>query len=284
VVILGAGGFLAPALARLLASAGIATRAISSSEIDLRATDAGNRLAVELRPSDSVVMAAALTPDKGRDVATLMNNLRMGENVCAAVSHAKPAYFLYVSSDGVYDARFTSLLTEESTCEPVDLYCLMHIARERMLEQTCRAVGIPLAVVRPCAIYGPGDTHNSYGPNRFIRTALKDDKITLFGAGEEVRHHVYVTDVAEIIRLCLLHASAGVINAVTGQAVSFADLAERIAAAIGDTIKLEKTHRLNLITHRHFDTSALVRAFPSFRATPLETGLARTIAGVTTSS
>jgi UDP-glucose 4-epimerase len=277
VLILGAGGFLSPELARLLAADGVPTRAIGSKEIDLTSATAADGLAAEIRPDDAVVMTAALTPDKGRDIATLMKNLRMAENVCAALGRAKPVYFLYVSSDGVYDARFSSLLTEESTCEPADLYCLMHIARERMLEQTCRAANVPLAIVRPCAIYGPGDTHNSFGPNRFIRTARKDGKITLFGGGEEKRHHVYVTDVAEVIRLCLLHASTGVINAVTGDAVAFADVAEKIAAAIGGNVRVEKTPRANTITHRQVDTTALVRAFPGFRATPFDAGLALTI-------
>jgi len=277
VVILGGGGFLVPEITRLLSLAAVPTRAIGSKTIDLTTPDAAKGLAGEILPSDAVVMAAALTPDKGRDIATLMKNLRMAESVCAALLRAKPAHLLYVSSDGVYDARFSSLLDEESTCEPADLYCLMHIARERMLQQTCRDAAIPLAIVRPCAIYGPGDTHNSYGPNRFVRAALKHGKITLFGGGEEMRHHVYVTDVAEVIRLCLFHASTGVINALADKAVSFAGVAENIVHALGTNLPIETTPRTNPITHRHFDTSALVRAFPSFRATSLDTGLKQTI-------
>ena len=279
VVILGAGGFLAPELARLLAADGVSVRAIGSKEIDLIAEGAAEKLAGEIREGDVVVMAAALTPDKGRDIATLMKNLRMGEQVCAALGKVKPAQFVYISSDGVYDARFSSLLNEDSTCEPADLYCLMHVAREKMLDQTCRAAGIPLVIVRPCAIYGPGDTHNSYGPNRFVRTAQKDGKITLFGGGEEKRHHVYVSDVAEVIRLCILHGSTGIINAVTGEAVAFGEVAERIAALTGAKVERLPRGAGSVITHRHFDTSALAKAFPDFKATPLETGLQRTIGG-----
>jgi len=280
VVLLGAGGFVAPVLARLLAATQIPVHALSSKQIDLTAEGAGSRLAEELQPSDAVVMVAALTPDKGRDIGTLMKNLRMGENACRALGSARPAHFIYISSDSVYDARLSSLLNEDSTCEPTDLYCLMHIARERMLEQACRATAIPLTVVRPCSIYGPGDTHNSYGPNRFVRTALADGKIKLFGGGEETRHHVYVGDVAELIRLCLVHGSTGVLNAATGHAVSFAEVADRVAAAVGRGVTVEKTPRANPVTHRHFDTSALVKAFPSFRAASLDAGLAQTVAGM----
>jgi hypothetical protein len=53
-------------------------------------------------------------------------------------------------------------------------------------------------------------------------------------------------------------------------------VARKIAAAIGN-VTVEPTPRANPITHRQFDTTALVRAFPHFRATPLDEGLAETI-------
>lgn len=275
VVILGGGGFLSPELARLLAEDAIPTRVIGSREIDLTAADTGDRLAAEIRPDDAVVMAAALTPDKGRDIATLMKNLRMAESVCAALDRAKPAHFLYISSDAVYDAR-SSLLTEESTCEPADLYSLMHIARERMLEQSCRSAAIPLAIVRPCAIYGPGDTHNSYGPNRFIRNASQG-KITLFGVGEEQRDHVYVGDVLKMLKLCLLHRSVGVINAVSGRAASFRKVALHIMSLMPPGVELECRPSNAIVTHRHFDNTALIKSFPGFQPTSMEIGIKDTM-------
>jgi UDP-glucose 4-epimerase len=280
VVVLGAGGFLAPELVCSLSQDGIPVRAIGSTEVDLTSDAAAEKLAAEFRPDDAIVMVAGLTPDKGRDTRALMKNLRMAETVCAALERVKPAHFLYVSSDGVYDGRFSSLLDEESPCGADDLYCVMHIAREKMLGQTCRALLLPLAILRPCAIYGPADTHNSYGPNRFIRSAHQSGKITLFGGGEEKRHHVYVTDVAEIIKLCILHGSTGVINAVTGDSVSFCEIAERIAAATGIKVTIERLPRSAPIVHRNFDISALVRAFPYLRVTPLDLGLSWTMEGM----
>jgi nucleoside-diphosphate-sugar epimerase len=225
-------------------------------------------------------MASALTPDKGRDAGTLMKNLRMAENACAAIAQAPPAHFVYISSDAVYDGRFSSLLNEDSSCEPTDLYAVMHIAREKMLSQTCRTAGVPFAVVRPCAVYGAGDTHNSYGPNRFVRTALKDGKITLFGEGEERRHHIHVTDLVKILQLCLVHRSSGTINAVTGEAISFREAAETIQAEAGRPVALECLPRGSAITHRHFDLTALTLAFPAFAPTPIHTGLRQMIAEV----
>jgi nucleoside-diphosphate-sugar epimerase len=280
VVLLGADGFLAHELRQVFAADGLHVRAIGSKELDLTGVDAAGRLIALFHSDDAVVMSAGLTPDKGRDVATLMRNLRMAEGLCAAIAENPPAHFVYISSDSVYDARHSSLLNEDSTCEPTGLYPLMHIARERIFEQACASAKIPFSVVRPCAIYGPRDTHNSYGPNRFIRTALKDGRITLFGGGEERRHHVYVWDVAKIVELCLVHRSAGVINAVTEEAVSFYAVAELVMAIIGHRIVLEHLPRSSPITNRHFDTAALGKAYPRFSPIPLATGLAQTLAEI----
>jgi nucleoside-diphosphate-sugar epimerase len=132
-------------------------------------------------------------------------------------------------------------------------------------------------VLRPCAVYGAGDTHNSYGPNRFLRTAIEQKKITLFGAGEEQRDHLFIGDLTQIIRLCLLHRSTGVLNVVSGSSVSFRNVAERVIALLRDDVELVCLPRTSQITHRHFDNTASLRAFPGFEPTSTEEGLRRTV-------
>ncbi len=276
-VLLGAGGFLGLELSSRLATENIPIRAVSSKEIDLIGGEAVGRLAALFRTDDAVVMTACIPPEKGRDIAAFMKNIRMAESLAGAILLKAPAHLLYVSSDAVYDARHSSLLNEDSSCEPTSLYALAHVAREKMLENVCGAHDIPFVVVRPCAIYGARDTHNSYGPNRFIRNALDTGKITLFGDGEERRHHVYVADVVRVIELCMLHRSVGTINAVTGQAVSFYTVASMVISAIERHIVLERATRSNPIAHRHFDTTGLIKACPDFHATALADGIARTV-------
>jgi nucleoside-diphosphate-sugar epimerase len=211
---------------------------VGSHEVDLFDSSAVEKLGLILKPDDVIIVTAALTPDQGRDVTTLTKNLRMAEQLCAVLARFSCAHVIYISSDAVYDAR-SSLIDEQSSCEPLDLYSLMHIARERMLAHACQAAKIPFAVVRPCAVYGAGDTHNSYGPNRFIRTALGEGNIRLFGEGEEQRDHIYVRDVAEILKLCVLQRSTGVLNAASGRAVSFGDVARMVISAAGRDVKLD---------------------------------------------
>lgn len=273
VVILGAKGFIAGALTRELAGANIAHRAISSAELDLSAPAASHALAAALAPSDAVVMAAALTPERGRDVATLLRNLRMAEAVSTALTERRIAHLVYLSSDAVYDWR-APLITEQTAPAPTDLYSTMHLAREQMLAVATAAAGVPFAVLRPCAIYGPGDTHSSYGPNRFARTAVTEGKIALFGDGEEKRDHVFIGDVIALLRGTVERLSTGTLNIVSGRSASFREVAEAIAARTGRPVTIETSARRAAITHRHFDATALWRAFPAHVPTPLPSGLA----------
>lgn len=270
VILLGASGFLAGALKRHLEGAGIAVRAIGRQEVDLSAVGAGERLVGHLKDDDALVFLSAVTPDKGRGIDHFLANVRMGEAVCAAIDAVTLSHVVYISSDAVYP--FGGGATKETSCaEPTDLYGAAHLTRELMLKGMAKC---PVAVLRPTLIYGAGDTHNSYGANRFRRMARKDGKIKLFGSGEETRDHMFIDDIVALIDLVLKHRSSGTLNLVSGRSVSFAELARIVAARFGSTIEIESLPRQSSITHRQFDAACLHKAFPEFSLTSLEDGIA----------
>ncbi|PYM15195.1 MAG: NAD-dependent dehydratase [Verrucomicrobia bacterium] len=272
VVILGASGFVARDLARHLAGLGAETLTVGSAQVDLLEPGSVAKLQAIIRPDDSLVITSALTPEKGKDVRTFMKNLTMISQVCAFFEQGACAHVVYLSSDAVYDDS-RAFVRETTPRTGLGLYGLMHAAREEMLRFALSKSNPPLCVVRPCAIYGAGDTHNSYGPNRFMRSAIKDRKITLFGNGEEQRDHVYIKDVSRFLGLCLQHRTEGAVNIVTGNAVSFYDLSQRIIKLCPHTVELECLPRATPITHRLFDISLRLKEFPGFQCTSLEAGL-----------
>lgn len=298
VLILGARGFISRHLQDWCVSQGIDFLAVGSTEIDLGNVANAARLGALIRPEDAIVMTSVLTPDKGRDPATLMRNLRMAETVSLALERSPCAHFVYLSSDAVYDAHQIPL-DEDSTREATDLYALCHTAREMMLGAALGSGGIPLCILRLTTVYGPGDTHASYGPNRFVRTALAEGRIELFGKGEERRSHVFIEDAIALIGLTLEHRSTGTLNIAVRPAISFRDVAQAVARLSGKTVRLDYSPRtvpvihrpykptqlfryiynlgrpIGQVVHRSFVNSAVFAAFPDFRFTPLEEGLAR---------
>lgn len=268
-IVLGAGGFVGGAIVRRLAQDGAAHMAVTRRECDLLAADAADRLRALVQPTDAVVLVSAIAPT--RTVAMLVDNLRMADAVCTALAAASPAHLVYISSDAVYDDD-ANPVTESSPRQPSSLHGMMHAARELVLRTAIKA---PLAILRPSLLYGAGDPHNGYGPNRFRRQAARGETIGLFGGGEEMRDHVFIDDVGALTALVLSHRSRGVLNVATGVSTSFHGVAEAVVALAPKPVEIKTSARQNPITHRHFDITATLKAFPTFRYTPLADGLRR---------
>lgn len=282
VVVLGAGGFIGSNLVKRLKAQGAGVLPLTSAEVDLTSRNSVQKLRETLRPEDAVVFLSALTPDKGKDIRTSMRNLAMGEHVCEALSSAPAAHVIYISSDAVYDDDDTSPIHEGSPKSASTLYGLMHLMRERMLQQTLSGKDARLTILRPVALYGADDSHNAYGPNRFVRSALSTRKIELFGGGEEKRDHLMVDDFVHVLELALTHRSGGLVNVGSGSASSFFEVAELVRGLVGRDVVIQTSGRAAPVIHRHFDIAGLVRSFPSFRPTPVDQGLKRMVAAIST--
>jgi nucleoside-diphosphate-sugar epimerase len=268
-VIIGAGGFVGGAIGDQLAADKVPMLALTRKELDLLKPEASATLQRLLRADDSVVFVSALAPT--RNNAMLIDNLRMAETVCTALAAQPVAHLVYISSDAIYSDD-ANPVTERSCQQPSSLHGVMHLAREIMLRA---ALKLPLAILRPTLIYGAKDPHNGYGPNRFRRLAAKGEAITLFGDGEEKRDHVHVDDVAALASAVLHHRSKGVLNIATGRSASFREVAEMVVAHSPRSVEIRGTPRQNPITHRHFDITDCLKAFPEFHYVPLRDGLTR---------
>ncbi len=267
-LVIGAGGFLGGAVVAAAQAAGIPVLGTTRATLDLLSADAEDRLAAMLRPTDTVLFVSAIAPTRTPDA--LAANITMARQVCAAWTRVPAAHLIYLSSDAVY-ADEPALVREATPPSPGSLHGVMHLAREVMLRSACKA---PLAILRPSAVYGAGDPHNGYGPNRFWRQAAAGQEIPLFGNGEEMRDHIHVDDVAAMVIETARRRSAGVLNLVTGQSVSFRAVAEQVVAALRATAPIKPTPRQSPITHRHFDVTARIEAFPHHVPAGLAAGLA----------
>jgi UDP-glucose 4-epimerase len=273
VVLMGADGFVGGATLARLQAAGMTVDPLTRHNLDLLAPGAAQQLAPHLSPTSLLIVISALAPVK--NIPMLLDNLRMMQAVIEAVKTSPVAHIIYISSDAIYrDAR--EPMTEAFPAEPGSLHGVMHLAREVMLKN--ELAGIPQAFIRPTLIFGPADPHNGYGPNRFVRQAKAGQEIKLFGEGEELRDHIFIDDVAEIVSRCVLHRATGIVNAVTGTVTSFKEIAEMAAARFEPHVKVVGTPRHGPMPHggyRAFDPALLRRLFPDFRPVTLAAGLDR---------
>ena len=272
VVVLGANGFIGGAICKKLTSLAVEVLALGRLELDLLKAGAGKQLAGFLSAGDVLVFASARAPCKNLEM--LIDNIQMAKSVCEALKIKELEQVIYISSDAVYTDT-DGLISETSCAEPESIHGIMHLTREVALKHEYFG---PLAIVRPTLVYGLNDPHNGYGPNRFRRLASSSEDIILFGEGEERRDHVDVEDIAELVSRIIFRKSTGVINAVSGDVVSFRELADFIVSDFNSVASVKGSFRSGLMPHngyRAFDTKAISEAFPGFRFKTWKQGISR---------
>ena len=277
VILLGATGFLGQAISARLTSDGATVHGFSSKTLNLTDRAAFSVLDDLAGPESTLIFASAVTPDKGRTVDALDANLQMAMNVGRYLEGKPFGKVVYVSSDAVYPMG-DDVVTESSPVEPADFYALAKYAGERVLANVCGAAKIPLIIVRPTGVYGAGDTHNSYGPNRFLSQIINDGKLTMFGEGDDIRDHVYLDDVAAIIAALAASDATGVFNVASGESRDFGSIAAQIQAISPKPFELVKLPKSGGTSRRDFDISRLRAALPDLKLTPFEDGLKATVA------
>ena len=269
VVLLGANGFIGRNLRDAMGAGNIPHIALGRDEIDLQSPAASARLSDLIAPGDTVVFLSCVAPDRGNNSA-FAANLRMADAVCTSAAARRMAHIVYFSSDAVYPF-ISSQVSENTPPAPPTDYGMMHYMREKKLGEC----GIPLAILRCTMVYGSGDTHNAYGPNRMWRQAALGEAIELFGNGEDTRDYVHVDDVIEITMAIVGRRSVGTLNIASGTAVSGRELADLIRDRFAPAPAVKHLPRRHAVTHRSFDTAALGEAFPGLVPAPIEAGLGR---------
>jgi UDP-glucose 4-epimerase len=278
VVLLGASGFLGRAIGTAISAAGAGGHFFSSRTLNLTDRAAFGVLDDLAGPQETLIFASAVTPDKGRTVDALDANLQMAMNVGRYLEAHPFGKVVYVSSDAVYPMG-DDVVSEASAVEPADFYALAKYAGERVLANVCGAAKIPLVIVRPTGVYGPGDTHNSYGPNRFITQIQNDGKVSMFGDGDDIRDHVFLDDAAAaIVELAASPDATGVFNIASGESRSFGSVVEQLQAISPVPFEVVNLPKSGGTSRRDFDISRLRAALPGLKLTPFEDGLRQTVA------
>ncbi len=270
-VVLGSTGFVGGHVAEWARELGWEVLGLSSKDLDLTLPSSAEILSEMLRDGDTVVHGAAVVP--ARNSVEVSQNFVITQTVVDAIAGHEIAQLVVVSSDAVYGSE-SGVVTELSVCSPDSMHGIMSLAREIM----CSEVKVPIfTIVRPAAIYGAGDPHNSYGPNRFIKQLTDSGEITFFGEGAAIRDHVFVDDVANVIVRTISAGKSGVVNIASGQSISFAALAELVCQSGPLGSRVVSVGSEPSPTFRHYDISNLVRLFPDFDPTSPALGIRRVV-------
>ncbi len=123
-------------------------------------------------------------------------NLGGTEHVLAAARRQGVERVVHCSTVGVHGDVSEVPSTEESPMNPGDIYQVTKLAGERAAREAF-AKDLQGTVVRPAAIYGPGDLRLL----KLFRT-IESGRFRMFGSGETRYHLVYIDDLIDGILLC----------------------------------------------------------------------------------
>lgn len=263
IVVIGSSGFIGKKLCLRLSTLKAKFISISSSDIDLTSEDSSSKIKSLLHSDTILIILASIPPDKSRDFSTFKKNLDMANNICNAILNTQIHHLLYLSSDAVYSRSFNKISAETPT-SPDDLYGIMHRTREVLFAEAAK--NTKYTVIRSTMVIGSGDTHDAYGPNRFVREAIHSKKITLMGNGEDTKDFIPINNLIELIIICIKKSLVGNFLAASGNSYSFKQIADIISSSIEMQICIENLPRTQQLSLRSFDLSDTPKDFRIYQS------------------
>lgn len=160
-------------------------------------------------------------------------------NVLESLRKARSqAMILHAGSRLQFGAIRSLPVAEDHPLKPRTPYALNKTAAENMYLFYHEIHGLPCVCFRIANPYGPRSQmrHHKYSMiNWFVRQAMEDRAIPIFGTGEQLRDYIYVDDLAEaFLRAAVTPACLGqVFNVGSGTGTRFRDMAQAVIETVG---------------------------------------------------
>jgi UDP-glucose 4-epimerase len=196
------------------------------------------------------------------------------------------AKIIFSGTRGEYGSSVKLPVAEDHPTNPKGIYAVTNLTAEKMVlvyHDVHKISGICLRITNT---YGPRHqmAHDEYGVlNWFIRKAIDNEAVPVFGDGRILRDFIYVDDLVDcFLRVAISPQAYGeVFNVGSGVPISFIDLAKRIVqiAGTGKATFTEFTQERKEVEPGDYytDISKIKRVVGWEPKTELEEGLRRTI-------
>jgi UDP-glucose 4-epimerase len=162
-------------------------------------------------------------------------------------------------------------------------YAVSKLAGEHLAHAYFKQYQLPAVTVRPFNVYGPGQTGEG-ALSIFIRKALKNEDLLVFGDGTQIRAWCYVDDMVEGLMCALEHPDAIGESFNIGNAravVTVYGLAEAVCRVVGATSRIQFRPALSADIELRIPNVDKARDRIGFAAAvDLDEGLRRTVAWI----
>jgi perosamine synthetase len=171
----------------------------------------------------AILMAGTSSVESAYESDGFQGTVGITQKILTDLSDWGPQRLVYFSSSMVYGHFQTPRVAENHAKQPVDVYGSYKYASEVLINGWCKERDIISIVLRPTAIYGPGDIHKRV-VSRFIHQARTTGSVTILGQGDNKLDFTYVDDVVSAAKATVEHSSSDEFNISFGQARSLNEL------------------------------------------------------------
>lgn len=187
-------------------------------------------------------------------IADFSENLTLVNKHLESVKMVPGLCYVYVSSGGtVYGEGANTPIEEDQQNFPLSPYGITKMASERYVNMYHHLFDIPVKILRPSNIYGPGQV--PFKGQGFIPTALASmytsKPLTVFGTGSHIRDYLFIEDFCAALHDVLLFGTFGSIyNVGSSEGYAINEILQLIQNASGiDSEDLKITY----LPDRRFD-------------------------------
>lgn len=199
-------------------------------------------------------------------------------NVLEAARLKEVKKIIFTSASSIVGVAYENPVTEKHLITPKTAYGVSKLACEHYLRIYKESYGMNYVIFRFFNIYGPHQI-NGLIPNIFSKLK-KNEPITVFGRGDQVRDYVYIEDIVKFFHKAIVSGIADnqIINMGSGQGATVKEVIEIASKHLGMEPKIDyKPERAGEINNFVADTKLLKALFGSVPSTSLEEGLKLTL-------
>lgn len=168
-------------------------------------------------------------------------NVRGMAVLLEAMKHHNPSgKLIYVGTRGQYGNQVSLPVSESAPTNPRGIYEITNLAAEKMVSVYHEVHGIRSIMLRLTNVYGPRSQmkHNHYGVvNWFVRLALDQNQIPIYGDGSLKRDFLYIDDAIDALLCCAgsENCYGEIINVGNDKAETFKELVAVLARTVAGT-------------------------------------------------
>ncbi len=177
----------------------------------------------------------------GNDFRTYTeNNIEATQLLLEACATRPLERFVYASSSSVYGDNASIPMREDALPQPVSPYGVTKLSAEQLCYLYHVNYGLSTVSMRYFTVYGPRQRPDM-AFHRFLRAALKNEAISLYGDGEQTRDFTFVSDaVAGTIAAGERGVPGRAYNLGGGSRVSMNDVLKLVERVAGHALKISR--------------------------------------------